>query len=169
MMRPSVESRTRPEQSRRARPEQSRRGDHYSLWLLTIAPTIWAAHLLLGYITAAIWCAKFAGAGGPLGGVRSAIAWYTVAALIGIAWIGWEGLRRHRHPSTVLGAGPSTVLGAGPSTVLGASGTEATTHDLDSADDRHRFLGFATLLLAGLSAVGVFYAALAVTYFDTCR
>jgi hypothetical protein len=124
---------------------EPRTTDHYSLWLLTIAPTIWAAHLLVSYITAAIWCAKFAAPGGALGGIRSAIAWYTVAALLGIAWIAWEGFRRHRH------------------------GTEATTHDLDSVEDRHRFLGFATLLLAGLSAVGVLYAALAATYFDTCR
>jgi len=116
-----------------------------SLWLLTIAPTIWAAHLLLCYVTAAIWCAKFVLSGGPLDGVRSAIAWYTAAAVVGIAIIGWEGYRRH------------------------SSGTETTTHDLDSPGDRHRFLGFATLLLSGLSAVGVLYAALAATYFDTCR
>jgi hypothetical protein len=115
---------------------------HYSLWLLTIAPTIWAAHLLLCYITAAVWCAKFAGPGGALGGIRAAIAAYTAAAMIGIALIGWEGFRRHRF------------------------GTETTTHD--SAEDRHRFLGFATLLLAGLSAVGVLYAALAATYFHSC-
>jgi hypothetical protein len=124
---------------------EPRTPDHYSLWLLTIAPMIWAAHLLICYITAAIWCAKFVGPGGALGGIRSAIAWYTAVAFLGIAWIGWEGLRRHRH------------------------GTEATTHDLDSVEDRHRFLGFATLLLAGLSAVGVLYAALAATYFETCR
>jgi hypothetical protein len=119
--------------------------DQGSLWLLTIAPTIWAAHLLASYLTGAIWCAKFAGPSGPLGNVHNAIAWYTVAALAGIAVVGWEGLRRHRH------------------------GVEATTHDLDSPDDRHRFLGFATLLLAGLSAVAVVYAALAATFFDTCR
>jgi hypothetical protein len=119
--------------------------DHYSLWLLTIAPTIWAAHLLVSYITAAVWCAKFVSAGGELGVVRSAVMWYSAVAFAGIAVIGWEGLRRHRH------------------------GTEATTHDLDSVEDRHRFLGFATLLLSGLSAVGVLYAALAATYFDTCR
>lgn len=130
MMRTSIEPRT---------------PDHYSLWLLTIAPTIWAVHLLLCYITAAIWCARFVAAGGPLGGVRSAVGWYTAAALVGIGVIGWEGFRRHRH------------------------GTEATTHDLDSVEDRHRFLGFATLLLAGLSAVGVLYAALAAIYFETCR
>jgi hypothetical protein len=118
---------------------------HYSLWLLTIAPTIWAAHLLACYITAAIWCARFIPAGGPLGGIQGAIAWYTGFALVGIAAIGWEGYRRHRH------------------------GTETTTHDLDSAEDRHRFVGFATLLLAGVSAVGVLYAALAAASFDTCR
>ncbi|MGB7839915.1 MAG: hypothetical protein WBL40_17580 [Terrimicrobiaceae bacterium] len=35
-----------------------------SLWLLMISPTIWAAHFLLCYLTAAIWCAKFAGRNG---------------------------------------------------------------------------------------------------------
>jgi hypothetical protein len=119
--------------------------DKGSLWLLTIAPTIWAVHLLLSYVTSAIWCAKFAGPASSLGSVRAAVAWYTGIALVGIAVVGWEGLRRHRH------------------------GTEATTHDLDSPEDRHRFLGFATLLLAGLSAVAVLYAALAATFFETCR
>jgi hypothetical protein len=85
--------------------------------------------------------------------VQTVILWYTSIALIGIAMIGWEGFRRHRHPSTV----------------LGAAGTEATTHDLDTRADRHRFVGFATLLLSGLSAVAVVYAALAAQYFDTCR
>ena len=117
----------------------------YSLWLLTIAPTIWAAHLLLSYITAAIWCAKFIPAGGPLGGIRSAVVWYTLMALAAIGVTGWEGFKRHRH------------------------GTEATTHDLDTAEDRYRFIGFATLLLSGISAVGVVYAMLAASYFETCR
>jgi len=119
--------------------------DHYSLWLLTIAPSIWAVHLLLSYITAAVWCSKAVGPGGSLGSVRSAIVWYTTIALAGIAIVGWEGFRRHSY------------------------GTEATTHDLDSREDRHRFVGFATLLLSGLSAVGVLYAALAAQYFETCR
>jgi hypothetical protein len=115
-----------------------------SLWLLTIAPAIWAVHLLVSYSSAAVWCAKFVPPGAPLGGVRTAIAWYTVVALAGIAIVGWEGLRRHRH------------------------GTEATTHDLDTPEDQHRFLGFATLLLAGLSMVAVLYVALAATFFETC-
>jgi hypothetical protein len=74
-------------------------------------------------------------------------------ALIAIAIVGWEGRRRHRHPSSA----------------LSTSGTETTTHDLDTHEDRHRFLGFATLLLAGLSAVAVLYAAMAATFFETCR
>lgn len=123
--------------------------DKGSLWLLTIAPTIWAAHLLMSYITAAIWCARYADRHDPLNGIRTAITWYTVVALVGITIVGWEGFRRHSYS--------------------GVGGTEATTHDLDTPDDRHRFLGFAALLLSGLSAVAVLYAALAATYFDTCR
>ena len=119
--------------------------DRGSLWLLTMAPTIWAAHLLLSYITGAVWCAKFAGPTGSLGNVRAAVAWYTAVALVAIVAVGVEGFRRHRY------------------------GTEATTHDLDSPEDRHRFLGFATLLLAGLSAVAVAYAAMAATFFENCR
>jgi hypothetical protein len=132
---------------------EPRTPDAYSLWLLTIAPAIWAAHLLSCYITAAIWCAKFAPPDGALGSIRTAIALYTAAALAGIVATGWEGFRRHSFPSTRLWAG----------------GTETTTHDLDSVEDRHRFIGFATLLLAGLSALGVSYAALAAAFFESCR
>ena len=134
-------------------PTASTTPDRDSLWLLTVAPTVWAAHLLLSYVTAAIWCAKFAGPTGSLNGIPQAVAWYTAVALVAIAIVGWEGWRRHRYPSTA----------------PGADGTETTTHDLDTREDRHRFLGFATLLLAGLSAVGVLYATMASTFFDTCR
>ena len=120
--------------------------DRGSLWLLTLAPTIWALHLLLSYGTAAVWCARIAGPDAALGSVQTAVAWYTAVAVLGIAIVGWEGFRRHR---------------------LG--GAETTTHDMDSPEDRHRFLGFATLLLAGLSAVAVLYAAFAATLFETCR
>jgi hypothetical protein len=123
-------------------PQEGNQGD--SLWRLTVAPTIWAFHLLLCYVTAAVWCAKFAGPADSLGGVRGAIAWYTLIALGGIAVVGWSGFKDHRH------------------------GTEATTHDLDTAGDRRRFLGFATLLLAGLSALATTYAAFASAFFEGC-
>jgi hypothetical protein len=115
-----------------------------SLWMLTIAPSIWAVHLLACYISAAVWCAKLVDPGGSLGGIRTAIGWYTVIALAVIGLVGWDGFRRHRH------------------------GTETTTHDLDSPGDRHRFLGFATVLLSGLSALAVLYAALASSFFEGC-
>ena len=123
----------------------SRTPDKDTLWMLTLAPAIWAGHFLLSYLTAAIWCARFAAPSASLGGVQSAVRWYTAIALAGIAVIAWEGFRRHRH------------------------GTDTTTHDLDSPGDRHRFLGFATLLLSGLSAVATIYVAFAATFFETCR
>lgn len=116
-----------------------------TLWLLTVSPTIWALHFLLSYITAAVWCAKVVGRDGPLGGVRTAVAVYTVLALAGIAVTAWRGYLRHRH------------------------GTAAVPHDFDSPADRHRFLGFATLLLSGMSAVAVVYVALAVVFIGSCR
>jgi hypothetical protein len=118
---------------------------HESLWMLAASPGIWSAHFGLCYITAAIWCAKAPHALAPLGGVRTAIALYTAAALAGIALIGWIGYRAHR-------------LGQAP-----------TPHDADSPADRHRFMGLATLMLSGLSALAVVYAALVAVFIETCQ
>lgn len=117
---------------------------HERLWLLAVSPTIWAAHFLLCYLTAAIWCAKFA-RDGSLGPVRWAILVYTIAALAGIGLNGRSGLRRHRR------------------------GSESTPHDYDTPGDRHGFLGYATVLLSALSAVAVVFAALVVIFFKDCR
>lgn len=116
-----------------------------SLWFLIVSPTIWALHFMLCYITAAIYCAKFAPRFGSLEPVRWAIAVYTVVALVGITWNGWSGLRKHRF------------------------GSESLPHDFDTPGDRHRFLGFATLLLAGLSAIATLFAATVVVFFEDCR
>ena len=116
-----------------------------SLWRPVLPPIIWAAHFLLCYLTAAIWCAKLAGRDGPLGGARTAIAAYTLIALAAIALVGWGGWRRHTF-----------------------DGSE-TRHDFDTPADRHRFLGFATVLLAGLSAVATIFTALAAVFFRDCR
>jgi hypothetical protein len=116
-----------------------------SLWMLTISPAIWSLHFLLSYATAAIWCAKLPSRDGSLWEVRVAIAVYTVVALIGIGITGWIGLRRHGY------------------------GDAETPHDFDSPEDRHRFLGFATLLLSALSAVATLYVALAAVFIETCR
>jgi hypothetical protein len=115
-----------------------------SLWLLTASPVIWAAHFLLCYATGAIWCAKVAALGGPLESARIAIVIYTALALAAIGVIGWIGYRRH------------------------STGSAALPHDDDTPEDRHRFLGFATLLLSALSAVAVVYAALVAVFIRTC-
>lgn len=121
------------------------REDNRSLWVLAASPGIWAAHLMLSYIGVAIWCAKLARPMQPLGLVRLAIAALTVVALTGIAIVGWRGWKRHRL------------------------GDEPPPHDDDTPEDRTRFLGLATMLLSGLSAVAVLYAALVVVFVEDCR
>jgi hypothetical protein len=116
-----------------------------SLWRLIASPTIWAIHFILSYITASIWCAKLAGPDKSLWEVRVAIVIYTVLALIGIGIVGWVGHRRHSY------------------------GRASLPHDADTPEDRHRFLGFATLLLSSLSAVAVIYAALVVVFIRSCH
>jgi hypothetical protein len=118
--------------------------ENESLWLLTASPVIWAAHLLLCYATGAIWCAKVVGLGGSLATTRVAILFYTSAALVAIGIIGWIGYRRH------------------------SLGSATVPHDDDTPEDRHRFLGFATLLLSALSAVAVLYAGLVAVFIRSC-
>jgi hypothetical protein len=118
-----------------------------TLWSLTVAPTIWAVHFLLSYGSASVWCAKVGQASASIGGIRTAIAVYTAVALAGIAVSGVGGYRRHGH----------------------GHGLETTGHDFDSPDGRHRFLGFATLLLAGLSAVATIFTAVPAVFIETCR
>ena len=117
---------------------------HQSLWLLTASPTVWAVHFLLSYCTAAVWCARIVGPGGSLAVVRVAIVVYTTLALVGIGIVGWTGYRRHSFGSAEL------------------------PHDADAPEDRHRFLGFATVLLSALSAVAVLYAGSVVLFFGMC-
>src|SRR5690606_25100491 len=115
-----------------------------SLWWLTAGPVTWFAHFVLSYLPAATWCAEAAGRGGMLAPVRMAVTIYTVIALAAILATGWRGYRRYRHG------------GSSP-------------HDGNTAADRHRFLGFATLLLCGLSAVATVYVTLVALLIGSCR
>ena len=115
-----------------------------SLLLLTASPVLWAAHFLLSYATASIWCAKVIGFGGSLTTPRMAIVVYTALALVGIGIIGLIGYRKHSF------------------------GFAGLPHDDDSPEDRDRFLGFATLLLSALSAVAVIYAAAVAAFIERC-
>jgi len=47
-------------------------------------------------------------------------------------------------------------------------GSATLPHDDDTPEDRHRFLGFATLLLSALSAVAVLYAGLVAVFIRSC-
>jgi hypothetical protein len=118
---------------------------HERLWMLAASPTLWAAHFGLCYITAAVWCAKAPDALTPLGTAHVAVIIYTIVALAGIGLVGWIGYRAHRF------------------------GAEPAPHDADSPADRHRFMGLATVLLSGLSALAVVYAALVVMFIETCQ
>lgn len=115
------------------------------LWIVPASPVIWALHFMACYITAALWCGVVVGREGPLSSARLAIGVYTVIALAAIAAVGWLGWRAHRH-----GAGDPP-------------------HDADTPADRHRFLGFATVLLSGLSGVATLYSALAAVFIETCQ
>jgi hypothetical protein len=116
-----------------------------SLWMLAASPLIWASHFLASYLTAAIWCAKAPSRESPLSEVRMAIVVYTILALAGILVVTWHGLRRHRFGNATL------------------------PHDFDSPEDRHRFLGFATVLLSGLSIVATIFVSLAAVFVETCN
>ena len=117
-----------------------------SIWLLVISPTIWSVHFLASYLTAAIWCAKFSQGNTGLGSVRIAIGVYTLIALLGIASVAWIGYRRHDSRAV----------------------DNHVPHDADTEEDRHGFLGFATLLLSALSAVATIFVALAALFIGSC-
>ena len=133
----------RPTPPGEAHSGEAPRGEEESLYWLALGPGIWVAHFLACYLTAAIWCAK-AGRDAPLTTERWLVMAYTVAALAGIAATAWHGFRRH------------------------SLGTATVPHDFDTPQDRHRFLGFATLLLALLSAVAVIYEAAVALFFGSC-
>jgi hypothetical protein len=124
--------------------ERAEDEDRERLWILAAPPALWALHFLLSYATAAVWCAKVVGLEGSLLPVRIAVGVYTAVALGAVFVIGAYALRHQR-------------IGAG------------TARDEDSAASRHRFLAHATLLLSGLSAIAILYAALAVVFIGDCR
>lgn len=120
--------------------------DEGSLWIMVAAPSVWAAHFLLIYWVAAVWCAKIAGGAGPLGAAQPIIWGLTVAALLGIGLLARLAVRRYDGELMI---------------------EEDFTDDTD--DHRKRFLGHATLLLCSLSAVGVLFDALPSVVFGACR
>lgn len=112
-----------------------------SLWLLAWPPTIWAVHFLGSYALAAVWC-RGSGTGSYWLGISIAAPAVVALSLIGLA--GWNGWKKHKTPG-----------GEPP-------------HDRDTAEDRSRFLGYATVLLAALSAIATVYTSVAALIFGGC-
>ncbi|MGP3697241.1 hypothetical protein [Rhodobacter sp. NSM] len=126
--------------------EQEFSEESASLWKITFAPTIWAAHFVACYGATAVFCAKVASAEGQVDLLRWAIAGVTVLALAGIvlvgvsAWRQWDFLDDYDYG-----------------------------HAGGNSEDRHEFLGHAAFLLAIVSFVGTVYTALPAIFTGTCR
>jgi integral membrane sensor domain MASE1 len=116
-----------------------------SLWWLAAPPAIWLLHFFGCYVSAALWCEKIAGRTSEAGTLRWIGLVLTVVALAGLALLARRGYRRFR---------------ADP---------EAPSLESDTAESRHRFLGFAELLLCMMSMFGVVYVALPYAVGVSCR
>lgn len=117
---------------------------HDSLLWVAAAPGVWAAHFLLSYATAAVWCAK-QGSDAPLSLARGAIGVFTLVGLAAVGLVALRGLRSYRITD-----GKPRI-------------------DVDTSAARHQFLGFTLLSLSGLSAVAIVYQALAAVFIGSCR
>jgi hypothetical protein len=125
-------------------PKHEAAEEQQSLWLLTISPALWMAHFLVSYAAAAIWCGKLGGRAAGLGGLHALILLLGVGALAGIALTGWRAWGKHTH------------------------GESEPPHDRDTPEDRHRFLGYATLLLSALSAIATVYVMISTLFLGSC-
>ncbi|TIP25542.1 MAG: hypothetical protein E5X67_24260 [Mesorhizobium sp.] len=115
-----------------------------TLWTLFTAPVVWAAHFLVCYIGAAIYCAKPELVGLGFSAVRAGIAAATVIALSLIALSAWLAWRQWGF------------------------GTDDPPHDDPTRRDRTLFQGFATLLLSGLSFIAVIFTAMPALFVTEC-
>jgi hypothetical protein len=115
-----------------------------TLWTLFTAPVVWAAHFLVCYIGAAIYCARPELFGLSFSAVRAGIAAATVIALSLIALSAWLAWRQWGF------------------------GTDDPPHDDPTRRDRTLFQGFATLLLSGLSFIAVIFTAMPALFLTEC-
>jgi len=127
--------------------------ERQSLWLLVLSPSIWAAHFLVSYIVAAVWCGSTENRADSVNSLRIWIVVFGLLSLVGIGFIGKIGWRKYKLE--------------GGSPPFDADGGERR-FDQDTAEDRHRFLGAATVLLSSLSAVAVVYVCLSLLFVQNC-
>lgn len=114
------------------RGQESERGQR--LWPMIHGPIVWAVHFCISYATAAIWCARSAGASD---GLQWLVGGYSAVALALIALVAWRAWRQWDY-----------------------SDDWDYDHARSNNEHRREFLGHAGFLLAGMSAVGVVYVTL---------
>lgn len=114
------------------------------LWIVLAPLVVWGVHFMACYITAALLCGPAVPGEGPMLPPTLFVV-YTAVAGAAIVVFGWMGWKAH------------------------SLGDAEAPHDADSPEDRHRFLGLATLLFAGLSFVAVVYSAMAIVMVPTCQ
>ncbi|WP_375271196.1 hypothetical protein [Sphingomonas sp.] len=112
-----------------------------TLWTLIVPPTVWAVHFMFCYLWVAVSCAKLA----SFARFPVAFAAGTLVALAIIVASGVVAFLQSRTPG------------------------DPPPHDESTGVDRTRFLATATLLLAGLSVVGVLFTAAPALMLTDCR
>ena len=114
------------------------------LWAPVIAPVIWAAHFMTCYVWAALACGRMASdhsfARAETGiGIATAVA----AAAIALCFVSGFHHLGHRLPDQ--------------------------PNDDGTPEDRTRFMGFTTILLAVLSLIATLFVGVAALAAGTCR
>ena len=117
----------------------------HNLWRVLAPPTIWVAHLLICYVTAAVVCAKFAQSI-DLPALRYFILVVTLVAIAAIGYIVISTMRIWRF-----------------------SMDGDLDYDHDTPEERHRFLAHVTLMLCAVSVIGVVYVAIPAAIIGSCR
>ena len=112
-----------------------------TLWTLIVPPTVWAGHFLFCYLWVSVSCARM----GAFPRFPVAFVLGTAAALIVIIASGVIAWVQSRTPG------------------------DPPPHEHGTDIDRLRFLAVSTLLLAGLSVVGVLFTAIPALMLTDCR
>ncbi|WP_298813721.1 hypothetical protein [uncultured Sphingomonas sp.] len=117
------------------------RSRRVTLWTLIVPPSVWAVHFMFCYLWVAVSCAKL----GEFARFPVAFVVGTIVALAIIIASGAVAFVQSRTPG------------------------DPPPHDESTEIDRTRFLATATLLLAGLSVVGVLFTAAPALLLTDCR
>lgn len=123
---------------------RSFREEASSLWLIALAPTVWAFHFAGVYGATAVVCEK-AGGAQALELLRLGIAGATLLALVVIALVAWKSWRQWDYLDDY-----------------------DHVHHQPTGEHRHEFLGHAAFLLSVMSAIAVIYTALPAVFIGTC-